>query len=512
MSSWTEGYQESINYSHGYYPHLNPLRLHLSFLNAGLVAPPITTACELGFGQGESINLHAAASTTLWFGTDFNAAQAGYAQELASASGAAARIFDQSFVEFCNRADLPEFDFIALHGVWSWISDQNRGTIVDFVRRKLKAGGVVYISYNTPAAHAAFIPMRDVLTGHAELMTSSGLGVGGRIDAALDFAGKLLVASPSYAQANPEIAKRLNTIRGNDPAYVAHEYFNRDWLPTSFSRMSEWLAPAKLEYACPASYFDMVDAWNLSIEQQALLNEIPDTKFREMVRDIMVNKWFRRDYWVKGARQLSLPEKVEGLRNQRVILTRPILKADGKAVGSLGSFLPSKSIYDPILDALADYRPKTLRQIEQAVKEKGVGLVSIVEVVLTLLETSSLSPAQDDVVIRAARKQTDKLNAYLCDKAPYRTTGTSVLASPVIGAGLINVGRVVQFFWHAMTQGKKQPNQLAAHASQIFRADITILEEEKHFISPDGNLESLNSEATYFIEKLLPLLKALHIL
>jgi hypothetical protein len=276
--------------------------------------------------------------------------------------------------------------------------------------------------------------------------------------------------------------------------------------------MAEWLAPAKLDYACSASYFDMVEGWNLSAEQQALLKEIPDPYYRETLSDLMVNRWFRKDYWVKGARRLTLPEKIESLRNQRVVLTRPLHKAEVRATGALGTFVPSKAISDPILAALGDFRPKTLRQIEQAVKDQGVGLVKLVEVVLTLLETNSLAAVQDEGVIRAAKKQTDKLNAYLCGMAPYRATTGSFLASPVIGAGVVDVGRVVQFFWHAMSQGKKQAAQLAAHAAQIFRSDITILEEEKRFVASDGNLEGLNSEAVYFAETLLPLLKGLHIL
>jgi len=207
MGDRTEGYHEGIDYCHGYYGDLNPLRLRLAFLNAGLVPPVIATACELGFGQGDSINLHAAASLTQWYGTDFNPAHASYAQELAAASGAALKIFDQSFAEFCGREDLPDFDFIAMHGVWSWVSDQNRDIIVDFIRRKLKAGGVVYVSYNVSPAHAAFVPLREVLIGHARMV--SGRDPANRINAAFGFAEKLLTMTPWYVQSNPEAAKGL---------------------------------------------------------------------------------------------------------------------------------------------------------------------------------------------------------------------------------------------------------------------------------------------------------------
>lgn len=108
-----------IGYTFGYYNELNPLRMRLAFLNAGLATPEVGTACELGFGQGMSANLHAAGSTTQWWGTDFNPAQASFAQELAAISRAEAKLYDQAFAEFCGRSDLPDFDYIGLHGIWS---------------------------------------------------------------------------------------------------------------------------------------------------------------------------------------------------------------------------------------------------------------------------------------------------------------------------------------------------------------------------------------------------------
>jgi hypothetical protein len=93
MADWSEGYMAEIGYTFGYCPELNPARLRLAFLNAGHAFPDVDTACELGFGQGLSVNIHAAASITRWYGTDFNPSQAGFAQELAAASGAGTRLY-----------------------------------------------------------------------------------------------------------------------------------------------------------------------------------------------------------------------------------------------------------------------------------------------------------------------------------------------------------------------------------------------------------------------------------
>ena len=80
----------------------------------------------------------------------------------------------------------------------------------------------------------------------------------------------------------------------------------------------------------------------------------------------MVNQQFRRDYWVKGPRKLSALEQAEALRAQKFILATHRPDISLKVSGSLGEATMSEAIYKPILDFLADHKPKTLGQIEQA--------------------------------------------------------------------------------------------------------------------------------------------------
>ena len=255
--------------------------------------------------------------------------------------------------------------------------------ITDFVRRKLKVGGVLYISYNTQPGWAAMVPMRDLLTGHADVMGADGVGIVHRIDAALEFADKLIATNPTYARANPQVAERLKQIQGQNRNYLAHEYFNRDWLPMSFAKMAEWLTPAKLNFACSANYLDHIDAVNLSAEQQELLGTLPDPLFRQTVRDFCVNQQFRKDYWVKGALQLNPIERLELLRAERVILIQPRAKVSLEVAGNLGKATMQESVYAPILDTLADHQPKTLGEIEEALNGK-VAFGQIAQAVLVL--------------------------------------------------------------------------------------------------------------------------------
>jgi SAM-dependent methyltransferase len=267
MNDWRAGYVTDLGYTFGYYPELNPLRIRLAFLNQGLVFPQVGSACELGFGQGVSTNLHASASVTQWCGTDFNPSQAGFAQELAASSGAGALLAGDAFADFALRTDLPDFDFLALHGIWSWISDDNRRVIVDFVRRKLKVGGVLYISYNTLPGWSNFLSVRHLMAEHARVLGASGETIKGRIHKALGFAQQVMDTEPLALMTAPGAAEQLRKMQSLDPHYIAHEFFNRDWQPMHFSTVAQWLEGAKLQFACSASYMDAAESMHLTAEQ-----------------------------------------------------------------------------------------------------------------------------------------------------------------------------------------------------------------------------------------------------
>lgn len=511
MTDWTAGYVADIGYTFGYYQELNPLRVKLAFANAGLHFPEVGTACELGFGQGLSINVHAAATVAKWYGTDFNPSQAGFAQELSASAATDAKLYDQAFADFATRSDIPEFDYIGLHGIWSWISDANRAVIVDFIRRKLKVGGVLYISYNTQPGWAAMAPVRHLITEHAQTLGATGTGIVKRIDSALDFADRLFATNPLYAKATPSIVDKLKAIKGQNRNYVAHEYFNRDWLPMHFATMAEWLEPAKISFACSAHYTDHIDAIDLTAEQQELLKEIPNGNFRETVRDFMVNRQFRRDYWVKGPRSMSALEKVESLRDERVLLTVHRADVTLKVTGALGESSMQESVYNPILDFLADHKPKSLGQIEMAAKAHGIGTSQVLQAVMILVGAGHLSAVQDEGKVQKARKHTEKLNSYLMIKA--RSGGEiNYLASPVTGGGII-VPRFGQLFLMAINQGKKLQTEWAPFVWAILQAQgQQILKEGKALTTPEENLAELEVQAQTFANKQLPIMKALQII
>lgn len=508
MPDWSAGYVADIAYTYGTYSELSQMRARLAFLYAGLVFPEVRHCCELGFGQGMSINIHAASSGHTWYGTDFNPSQAGFAQELAGASGASAHLYDQAFAEFCRRDDLPDFDSIGLHGIWSWISDENRATIVDFIRRKLKLGGVLYISYNTQPGWAPMVPMRDLLTEYSQVMGAPGKGIAPRIDESLQFAERLLASGPAFLAANPQIAAKIEGMKKMDRSYLAHEYFNRDWLPMSFSSMQKWLEPAKLNFACSAHYLDHIDVANFSAEQAAILAEIGDPSLRQTVRDFLVNQTFRRDYWVHGARQLSQQARREKWLAQRMVLTIPHHLLSLKAKSARGEVDLHERVYRPVVDCLADYQPKSVAQVAQACEAQGVTLGEVIQALFILAGTLQLQPVQDDDTIARARPLTDQLNRKLCQLAA-EGLEQGALASPVTG-GAITADRFHQLFLLAYQDGQRRPQDWARGAhSVLLSLGQRIVIEGKAVESDQQQLAELERRAGKFGEFLLPIFQAL---
>jgi len=515
MSDWSAGYVSEIGYTFGYYKQLGVNNVQLSLLHRGYAMPRIETALELGFGQGVSTNIHAAAGSVQWWGTDFNPSQAAFARTLAQASGAHVTLMDYSFEELLAAEDLPQFDYIALHGIWSWISHENRSVIVDVLKSKLNVGGVLYISYNTLPGWSGFAPMRHLMTEHAEILGAEGKGVITRIGEAVTFAKDLLAVNPKYAAAAHGLSDKIDRIQTQPPHYLAHEYFNRDWHPMYFAEMADWLREAKLDYVASANCLNHLDFINLTADQQAFLNDIPDRYFRESVRGMIVNEQFRAEYWVKGPIALTGLEQAEQLRATQILLTVPQADVTNTITGALGEATLSEELYDPIVDLLSDHQRRTIEDVERALSDQSSGdvvfdLPKIVQAIIVLVGAGYVSLVQDSATEEVARPRTDALNRFLFNKAR-SSSDVNWLASPVTGEG-IAANRFEQMFTASYIHGSNSASEWAEEVWSILEAQgHRVILEGQQLESAEENIEEITRLAEEFESKRLPIFRALGI-
>lgn len=509
---WNEGYFTDVGYTYGYYREINPVFQRFCLLASGYAAPePIPGArhCELGFGQGVSVNVHAAANPGEYVGTDFNPAHAAHANALAAASGSGARLYDDSFEQLLNRTDIGPFDSISLHGIWTWVSRDNHKIITEFARRYLKPGGVFYNSYNCFPGWSPAYPLRQLFALH-DRFASHSHGAEQRVDAALKFTEALLAAQPNYLKVAPHLPERLKAIMGQNRHYLAHEYFNREWNCMYFTDVVDALAPAKLDYACTAVPLDNINAVNLSNDAVNFLSAIDHPVLREQARDYFINQQFRKDLYVRGVTRLSPTEFRQRMLEARLVLLQTPEAIPLKVTGAAGEASLQSAVYEPIIAAMAakQFAPKSLRELAQAVSD--IGWAQVQQAAIVLVGMGVAAPCQPENAARQVQKRCASLNQYLCERARLGSE-VDTLASPVTGGG-VSVNRFQQLFLLALSQGKKQPAEWAQHAWQLLQAQgQKLVKEGKTLEADQDNIAELTAQATEFAAKRLPILKALQV-
>ena len=467
-STWSEGYLTGSGYSHGYYRALDPRHAAFSMLLERLEGPPAGPCCELGYGQGLSLAMHAAGDPSRqWWGTDFMPGHAAQTRGLVHAAGVNAVISDQGFEEFFARADLPQFAFVGLHGVWSWVSPANRARIVEFLRRQLMPGGVVYLSYNSLPGWAAALPVRQLMLNYHHRATASGRPDGKRLGDALAFAQKVLSTDPKLAALAPALHKQVADWANEPPAYLLHELLHDHFHPMDFSQVAAELDIAKLSYVASSDPRDRQRDLQYSPAQRELLTEIEDPVLRESAQDVFVARRFRSEYWVRGGRPLSQHAAARRMRAQHVVLGVARDKVPTGVVGVHGKApLPEKSLA-LVLDRLEQANAPV--EMGQLLDQGALAGIEANELVATLVGVGALLLAGPPEEIEAARAGTRRLNRYLIAEQTHHSE-IACLASAVSGGG-VSVTASMRLMLAARADAPAQPEHWADLAWRRMQAE-----------------------------------------
>jgi SAM-dependent methyltransferase len=530
MGNWESGYITDLAYTYGFYRELTPHILAFSILTKNMKAGSVSGArpayCELACGQGFSTNLLAAANPGIdFYGTDFNPTHIVGASRLAEEAGTEnVHFFDDSFSQFDARTDLPPFDLIVLHGIYSWITKEHRDTIVRFIDRRLKPGGIVYISYNCLPGWAGPSPLRQLLrlAGNAAAGTPTQ-----RIEAGIHFVERMQAAKAQYFSSVSNIDKRMKKLKEQSRSYLVHEFMNSEWTPFYHSDVAQDLAAARLTYAGSARLLEHVDAINLTADQQAILDETADPVLRETLRDYMINQQFRRDIFVRGSIPLGPGEAREAWLDTPFVLSTRREKIGEKITCARGEATLHADIYSPLLDAFTCSvgSGECVEQGEISLRGGGGGIslrrrladdpvlagldwAHVQEAITVLVGADHLQPCPADERGDGERREsTRRFNRAVMERARH-SSDLQCLASPVTGGG-IGVDRIQQLLLLALSQDDEDPPQF------VWR----ILEARKQQLVKDGkalngakeNLIELNECYATFQER-LPLLRSLGIL
>ena len=264
------------------------------------VDPPKTTGgfryLELGCGLGRSLTTLAAANPQGEFlGVDINPSHIESVEKDISAGGLTnVKAITSDFLSLSK--DIGTFDFLTLHGVFSWVSPEVREQILTVAKKHLAPGGLLLVSYNAMPGWAHLQPIRGILRQYAGLRQGETTQ---RIQDALNYLVFIRDKKAKYFEDNPRAAAYVDGLLKQDLRYLAHEYLNEHWTSFYFSEVASMFGTAEMSFV--GSLPIHTNFWDLCVrpEFQDLFRTTSNRLVTESHKDFCANTAFRWDIYSK---------------------------------------------------------------------------------------------------------------------------------------------------------------------------------------------------------------------
>lgn len=300
------GYVMDMPYTWGFFKYQSPILLSYAARLKGHNAPDPAKPfvhCDLGCGNGVTTNLLAAAYPHAeFYGVDINSEHIDNARALAEKSGLKnATFIDASFDEI-GRYNLPKFDYITMHGVYSWVGAEVRNQIHDVIDSLLGPDGLVYLCYNTLPGASNLIPLWKMMQAYSADLDSD---LATNAKAALKSITEMRDNNSQFFRDTPLASKFLDKLIKRDARYLVHEFSNACYEPQYFWDVAKNFQMLGLEFAGSAKLHRNNEKNLLSSRHDSHLNQANSEMDRESRASFIRNESFRWDIFIRSQ---SAPE------------------------------------------------------------------------------------------------------------------------------------------------------------------------------------------------------------
>ena len=363
MTRDLHGYATDIPYLRDFKPPLAPAWLDHVAMVAGF-EPPVRKAgfawCDLGCGQGVTANILASTHARGTFhAIDAMPVHIDHARQLAEE----AAISNVSFhcVDFAAAVDLelPLFDYIVAHGVYSWVDTASQRALRRFFDRRLKPGGLVYVSYNAMPGWSRDLPFQRLVR---ELARGSSGDSAARLAAALDIIRDLAAAEVPALTPSFIVGELEQRPEDYTPAYLVHELMPSAWQPLYVTDVRAAMKTIGLTPVGSATLIENLDPLVLNANAREMLGAIADDDLRELVRDFYLDQRFRCDVFARGNRPLGGGQRGDALLASTFALAGPAAAIRYSAATPAGFHPYNDPTARAIVGALAE-GPRSLGEV-----------------------------------------------------------------------------------------------------------------------------------------------------
>ncbi|HZT86749.1 MAG TPA: class I SAM-dependent methyltransferase [Stellaceae bacterium] len=318
------GYVTDVPYVLGFKSMLAPAWLdHVALLWS--FEPPCREGgfawCDLGCGQGVTDAILAATHPGgMFVGIDAMPGHIDHARRLATEIGAGNAQFHATDFAAALDLRLPQFDYIVAHGVYSWVGAEVRADLHRFIDRRLKPGGLVYLSYNAMPGWLGDLPFQRLVRELGDIAEGGGAARFAAAAATI----RCLTELGAPALRDSYILRELAQRPEDYPiGYLVHEFMHAGWEALYVTDVRRDLAGIGLVPVGSTTLIENFDAWVLDAKARDVLEAMPEGDVRELVRDVLIDQRLRCDVFARDARRLPSAEQQRRLMAADYALTRP---------------------------------------------------------------------------------------------------------------------------------------------------------------------------------------------
>jgi len=255
--------------------------------------PDSCRVLEMGCGDGGNIIPMAYEfPKSTFIGIDLSPVQVGTGQKQVDLLGLEnLRLETRSILDM--GASDGKFDYIIVHGVYSWVPDRVKEKILGICRNNLAGQGIAYISYNVLPGWQFNKSMRDMMLYRTRHIKDSKEST----DAALELVKTMLDATAESNRFHDVQLRFFGKTLQSFPdvsSYLLHDYMEADNDPLYFHEFAGALKNHGLQYICDAEQTDF-ELDSLPADAAAKFEEVSDNALDvEQYIDFIKNTRFRR--------------------------------------------------------------------------------------------------------------------------------------------------------------------------------------------------------------------------
>ena len=299
----TYSYDE-IAYISTSFPQTHPIKAATIARLFGVAAPDMERCNVLELGCADGANILPMAQNypnSTFVGIDLSIKQIEAGQKTIRETGLSNITIDHKNILDFDRQGM-QFDYIIVHGVYSWVPEVVRERILSLCREALTPNGVAYISYNAlPGWHMRGM-LRDMMLFHTVQFTEQTQKIA-QARALLKFlSDSVPTENNSYGQF---LRGELNAMTNWTDSYLRHEFLEEDNRAFYFHEFSAAAAKHDLQYLGEPELSSVLPT-NFAPEVQGTLYKIArNITAMEQYMDFLRNRTFRMTLLVKKEHKLN---------------------------------------------------------------------------------------------------------------------------------------------------------------------------------------------------------------